>query len=159
MSICRVYFFFGKTVYFDLLPIFWLGSQASFQVLSGISGILRRCCSGIWPHFALRWECGSFSRVTAVSLVFLSCCNGEFKSPFMFLGRAQDCYWVTAGELGLISHWGGNLVVFFKLHMEAFCFSSCHSVSREPLMLPQGSLACFQVAIGPRDCFWVAAGE
>ena len=154
--------------------VFPLGSQASFQVLRGISGFLRRRCSGIEPHFALGaggGGCRGFSRVTTVSLGFLLSCDGDLTEPLVLPQGSQVSFLVVSGSAGLLSsHYRG-----IRAHLSlreggiSLCFSSCgrklcvfsrgNSVSREPLMLPQESQACFQVAFGPQDCFQVAAGE
>ena len=51
--------------------VFFLGSQASFQVLRGILGFLRRCCKRKGPHLALTGESPGFSRVAVGGLRFL----------------------------------------------------------------------------------------
>jgi len=89
--------------------VFFLGSQASFQVLRGILGFLRRCCSGIGPHFTFRVQCRGFSRVTAVSLGCLSSCDRDVKIPLVWPQGSQVSFRVSRGSTGLLSsHCGGT---------------------------------------------------
>ena len=143
-----------------------LGSQASFQVSRGISGFLQMHWSGIGPHFMLRGECHGFSHLqleawgssrVAMGISgnlsgkssLLSCCEVEYS----IATESLQGNWTS-------SHIEGGILWCFSNCSRKLCvFSSCNSVSRELLMLPQGSQASFQVAIGPQDCFRVAAGE
>ena len=83
--------------------VFSLGSQASFQVLRGILGFLRRCCSGIGPHFTFRVKCRGFSRVMAVSLGCLSSCDRDVKIPLIWPQGSQVSFRVSRGSTGLLS--------------------------------------------------------
>ena len=134
------------------------GSQTSFKVSRGDARLLSRHCRGKGPHLVVRGESRGFlkvrlegwgsSWVATGTSGSLSCCLREFKSPLELWGVARDSSPVTAGEYGLIYHWGGIL----------WCFSSCRGKFCVPLelrwgpqelqMLPQGSQASFQVSRG-----------
>ena len=51
------------------------GSQASFPVVMGTSGLLSRCCRGIGPHVELRQETQGSSPVVTEILRFLPSFN------------------------------------------------------------------------------------
>ena len=141
-----------------------LGSQASFQVSRGISGYLRRRCSGLVPHFSLRGESRGFSRVAMVSMGFLSSRDANLKEPLLLPQGSQVSFHVARGSTGLLLNHcrgigphltmrGGISWCLLSCGRKLCVFSICDSVSKEPLMLPKGSQASFQVAIGPQNCF------
>ena len=100
------------------------------------------------PHLTLRGnfevflelqhEALGFSAVATGTSGDLSCCLMEVKSPFKLQVGAEECCCGTAGKSGLISHCGGNLMVFFELQQEV-CI---------PLRLPQEPQGTIHVACG-----------
>ena len=148
-----------------------LGSQDSFQVLRGISGFLRRSCIGTRPHYALSGNTWFFSSYGSKLGVLLKSCDGDLREALILPQGSQVSFHVARGSAGLLSRHcrgiGSHLICieggiswhFSSCGRKLSVFSSGESVSREPIMLPQGSQASFPVAIGPQDCFQVAAGE
>ena len=75
------------------------GSQVSFQVARGITGLLSRHCRGIGPHLTLRGKPPGVFRVVAGGLVSsrvvsgtsgkLSCCLWEIRPPFKLWGHLR----------------------------------------------------------------------
>jgi len=157
--------------------------QGASCVASGKSGLLSSFKGHLGiPQEELQWnrasfhvggggECRGFSRITTVSSGFLLSCDRDLTEPLVLPQGSQISFLVVSGSAGLLSsHYrgigahlslreGGISWCFLSCGRKLCVFSSGNSVSREPLMLPQESQACFQVAFGPQDCFQVAAGE
>ena len=85
------------------------GSQASFQVSRGNSGLHSRLCRVIRPHVVLRRECLFFffklqgeawgsSRVKMRTSENLSCCLRDVRPPFYWQGSPRYSSHVAAGE-------------------------------------------------------------
>ena len=63
------------------------GSQASFQVAKGNSGLLSSRCRRILPYLKLRDEYGGFSRVGRGILGFVSSWDGDFKNYKLIINQ------------------------------------------------------------------------
>ena len=135
------------------------GSQASFWVLRGNSGLLSRQCREICPHLQIRWGTQGSSRVLVGTLGFLSSCNKNLgnllccikgvRPLFQFWEGTRNCTKGAAGENALMSRWGEESHGFSWAVVGSLGFlSSYHMDFREPLVLPQGHEVSFQVARG-----------
>ena len=96
-------------------------SQDFVRVLKGHSGLHSRCFRGNGPHLPLSGECRGFLELQQEAwgsswLVVgtsgnLSCCFREISAPSELWGEVLEWSRVTAGKWGLISKWGGKIVV------------------------------------------------
>ena len=78
------------------------GGQASFQVLTGTSGLLLKCFRGIGSHLALRGESRGVSGLTALSLVFLWTFVGDLREPFILPQGSQASFQFVKGTSGFL---------------------------------------------------------
>ena len=143
------------------------GSQASFNVVRGNSGLLLSHCSEIMPNFGLKgdfviflelWQEARASSqvVTGVRRNVSSCQNGV-KPPFQLPGGTWDCSLVATRPHLWFGGWGADLVVFFCVAAGSFgVLSSCKgnlgklcSDKSEPRLLPscEGELGIAVVSL------------
>ena len=71
---------------------FHKGSQASFQVERGNSGLISWPCRGTGPHFMMRGESHGFSSFAAGSSSFFSGIDGYLKQPILLPQVSQACF-------------------------------------------------------------------
>ena len=114
---------------------------------------------GKGPYLALRQESSGFSHVAVGSLGFLSSCDRDLRERFVLPQGSQVSFGVLRVRAGLLSSYCRRIRPHLALRGESHgvsrvlagsfvLLSSCDGDCREPLVLPQGSQASFQVASG-----------
>ena len=71
------------------------GSQASFQVVRGIAGLLLSHCRGIGPRLMLKGECCGFTQVAKWNLGILLNWDRDLREPLMLPQGSQASFRVV----------------------------------------------------------------
>ena len=90
------------------------GSQASFQVLRGNSGLLSWHWRRKGPHLALMGESRGLSLVAAGGLWFLSRYYGELREPLVLYQQSQVSIRVVRASVGVLWSYGRGIRPHFR---------------------------------------------